>query len=165
MAARALLSLAVIFYLVIILFILPNFKKGYVKYIRFYSCVFCTWNYLHVLFLHGLFTLTYTVMTIYLIFILVLSYLVWIKCIYYRRRRTLATSLKQAMNILSSREANSSEIRTLIVTAHPDDECMFFAPTIIRLSELKASVHLLCLSEGTMTAYKNVCLSKVTSSM
>ncbi|XP_026229339.1 N-acetylglucosaminyl-phosphatidylinositol de-N-acetylase-like [Anabas testudineus] len=87
-------------------------------------------------------------MTICLIFILVLSYLVWIKWIYYRHRRTLAKSIKHAMNVLSSRETNCSKIIALIVTAHPDDECMFFAPTIIRLCEEKASVHLLCLSQG-----------------
>ncbi|XP_044078056.1 N-acetylglucosaminyl-phosphatidylinositol de-N-acetylase isoform X1 [Siniperca chuatsi] len=52
------------------------------------------------------------------------------------------------MNVLSSRETHGADIRALIVTAHPDDECMFFAPTIIRLVELNASVHLLCLSEG-----------------
>ena len=37
----------------------------------------------------------------------------------------------------------------LIVTAHPDDECMFFAPTILMLQQLTgADVHLLCLSSG-----------------
>ncbi|KAK2828774.1 hypothetical protein Q5P01_019808 [Channa striata] len=52
------------------------------------------------------------------------------------------------MKVWSSRETSISEIRVLIVTAHPDDECMFFAPTIIRLLELNAQIHLLCLSEG-----------------
>uniref|UniRef100_A0A673B8M6 N-acetylglucosaminylphosphatidylinositol deacetylase n=1 Tax=Sphaeramia orbicularis TaxID=375764 RepID=A0A673B8M6_9TELE len=41
-----------------------------------------------------------------------------------------------------------AEVRVLVVTAHPDDECMFFGPSIIRLTEEKAEVHLLCLSEG-----------------
>lgn len=35
----------------------------------------------------------------------------------------------------------------LVVTAHPDDECMFFSPTIINLQRL-GKVHLLCLSTG-----------------
>ncbi|XP_056253712.1 N-acetylglucosaminyl-phosphatidylinositol de-N-acetylase [Seriola aureovittata] len=87
-------------------------------------------------------------MSIYLIFFLVLSYLVSIKCLYYRHRRTLVKSLKRVMNVLPGREADGADITALIVTAHPDDECMFFAPTIIRLVELNASVHLLCLSEG-----------------
>lgn len=44
--------------------------------------------------------------------------------------------------------------RILIVTAHPDDECMFFGPTILSLSRLKnVQVYLLCLSNGNY--YKN----------
>ena len=39
--------------------------------------------------------------------------------------------------------------RTLFVTAHPDDECMFFAPTILSITSfVPDSVHLLCLSDG-----------------
>ncbi|XP_029030566.1 N-acetylglucosaminyl-phosphatidylinositol de-N-acetylase [Betta splendens] len=87
-------------------------------------------------------------MSIYLLFSILVSYLVWIKCIYCRHRRTLVKSLKRAINVSSINETNNSGIKALIVTAHPDDECMFFAPTIIRLSELNVSVHLLCLSEG-----------------
>ena len=35
----------------------------------------------------------------------------------------------------------------LLLTAHPDDECMFFSPTIIQLSK-RAKIHVLCLSTG-----------------
>ncbi|KAM9348170.1 N-acetylglucosaminyl-phosphatidylinositol de-N-acetylase [Symphorus nematophorus] len=87
-------------------------------------------------------------MSVYLAVFIILSYLVWIKCMYYRHRRALVKSLKHVMNVSSNSEINGADIRALIVTAHPDDECMFFAPTIIRLAELNASVHLLCLSEG-----------------
>ncbi|KAA8586382.1 N-acetylglucosaminyl-phosphatidylinositol de-N-acetylase [Etheostoma spectabile] len=83
-------------------------------------------------------------MSVYLVVSIVLCYIVWIKCIYCRHRRSLVTSLRHLMNGSTS----SADIRALIVTAHPDDECMFFAPTILRLVELNASVHLLCLSEG-----------------
>lgn len=40
--------------------------------------------------------------------------------------------------------------RVLIVTAHPDDECMFFGPTILSLTQRKepCTVYLLCLSNG-----------------
>lgn len=115
---------------------------------------FYTWNYLQGRHLssHGLFTVTVKIMSIYLGFFIVLSYLVWLKCIYYRHRRTLVKSLKRVTNVLSSSATDGAEVRALIVTAHPDDECMFFAPTIIQLVELNASVHLLCLSEGTVTA-------------
>ncbi|KAM3601678.1 uncharacterized protein V6R79_016606 [Siganus canaliculatus] len=87
-------------------------------------------------------------MSVYLALFIVFFYFLWIKCIYYRHRRTLVKLLKNVMNTDSSKEINGADIRALIVTAHPDDECMFFAPTIIRLVELKASVHVLCLSEG-----------------
>ncbi|XP_047462305.1 N-acetylglucosaminyl-phosphatidylinositol de-N-acetylase [Mugil cephalus] len=87
-------------------------------------------------------------MSIYLVVFVVLSYLVVIKCIYYRHRRTLMKSLKHLLNVSSSRDSNGCDVRALIVTAHPDDECMFFSPTIVRLVELNARVHLLCLSEG-----------------
>lgn len=37
----------------------------------------------------------------------------------------------------------------VIVTAHPDDECMFFGPTITGLRTLtKSRIHVLCLSTG-----------------
>ncbi|XP_067144284.1 N-acetylglucosaminyl-phosphatidylinositol de-N-acetylase [Centruroides vittatus] len=42
--------------------------------------------------------------------------------------------------------------KVLVVVAHPDDECMFFAPTLINLCKREKSsvteVHLLCLSSG-----------------
>ncbi len=41
------------------------------------------------------------------------------------------------------------EKHVLIVTSHPDDECMFFAPSIQGLQQLLGcNVHLLCLSNG-----------------
>jgi len=39
--------------------------------------------------------------------------------------------------------------RVMFVTAHPDDECMFFAPSIIHASKC-GKVRLLCLSNGKM---------------
>jgi N-acetylglucosaminylphosphatidylinositol deacetylase len=39
--------------------------------------------------------------------------------------------------------------RSLLITAHPDDECMFFAPTILALTRTAPEdVYLLCLSNG-----------------
>uniref|UniRef100_A0A1B6LIQ9 N-acetylglucosaminylphosphatidylinositol deacetylase n=1 Tax=Graphocephala atropunctata TaxID=36148 RepID=A0A1B6LIQ9_9HEMI len=38
--------------------------------------------------------------------------------------------------------------RVLVITAHPDDECMFFGPVIVRLVKSKCSVYVLCLSCG-----------------
>jgi len=36
----------------------------------------------------------------------------------------------------------------VLVTAHPDDECMFFTPTILNLRERGVAVHVVCLSTG-----------------
>ncbi|XP_069337993.1 N-acetylglucosaminyl-phosphatidylinositol de-N-acetylase isoform X5 [Eulemur rufifrons] len=38
--------------------------------------------------------------------------------------------------------------RTLLVIAHPDDEAMFFAPTVLGLARLEHQVSLLCFSAG-----------------
>ncbi|KAM4843022.1 N-acetylglucosaminyl-phosphatidylinositol de-N-acetylase isoform 3-T4 [Thomomys bottae] len=42
----------------------------------------------------------------------------------------------------------AAESRALLVIAHPDDEAMFFAPTVIGLAGLKHRVSLLCFSAG-----------------
>ncbi|VDL99373.1 unnamed protein product [Schistocephalus solidus] len=36
----------------------------------------------------------------------------------------------------------------LLITAHPDDECMFFAPFLLSMKSMKVKVDLLCLSRG-----------------
>lgn len=38
--------------------------------------------------------------------------------------------------------------RVLLVIAHPDDECMFFVPTLLHLRFCAAETHVLCLSTG-----------------
>ncbi|KAJ7584858.1 LmbE-like protein [Mycena floridula] len=58
----------------------------------------------------------------------------------------LSTSM-QSDNSLNS--STSSPQRILLVTAHPDDECMFFAPTILALVKV-GQLHSLCLSTGNM---------------
>lgn len=39
-------------------------------------------------------------------------------------------------------------VQALILTAHPDDECMFFSPTILSLRQQDMHVKALCLSSG-----------------
>ena len=39
--------------------------------------------------------------------------------------------------------------RVLLVTAHPDDECMFFGPTIVNVDEI-SKLYLLCCSPGKL---------------
>jgi hypothetical protein len=45
--------------------------------------------------------------------------------------------------------------RVLLVTAHPDDECMFFTPTILHFVNNGAKVAILCLSNGKNHAKSN----------
>ncbi|KAJ3258167.1 hypothetical protein HK103_003985 [Boothiomyces macroporosus] len=66
-------------------------------------------------------------MLIYISVILILPLILW----------TVITTTKPQME--------NQEI--LLVTAHPDDECMFFSPAIIQLSKTN-NVHVLCLSVG-----------------
>ncbi|XP_048872882.1 N-acetylglucosaminyl-phosphatidylinositol de-N-acetylase [Brienomyrus brachyistius] len=99
-----------------------------------------------------------TMLSIFFIFSL---YLILTKIIFYRCRNKngkecLIRLISNQRNISLIRSLNTSDynklvsdgVRALLITAHPDDECMFFAPTILRLLELNASVHLLCLSSG-----------------
>ncbi|XP_077302127.1 N-acetylglucosaminyl-phosphatidylinositol de-N-acetylase-like [Arctopsyche grandis] len=46
--------------------------------------------------------------------------------------------------------------RVLLVTAHPDDECMFFGPTIVNLARQGIDIYLLCLSNGNFYKQGNV---------
>lgn len=38
--------------------------------------------------------------------------------------------------------------RVLLVTAHPDDECMFFGPTLVALRKRNCRIFVLCMSRG-----------------
>ena len=60
----------------------------------------------------------------------------WALAIYFSERSALQLGL------------GSRTQHAVIVTAHPDDECMFFAPTIATLRRHGVEVHLLCLSTG-----------------
>jgi hypothetical protein len=44
-------------------------------------------------------------------------------------------------------------INLLLVTAHPDDEAMFFAPTLHKLQQQGTTIHILCLSTGELINY------------
>jgi len=103
-----------------------------------------------------------------IIFVFV-AYTVFIKFVYYRfsqlwpqLRNKISTpsytfgdahfcpTQKRSGAFLPNSET-ANETRALLVTAHPDDECMFFAPSILKLVESQASVYLLCLSTGRFT--------------
>ncbi|VDP72109.1 unnamed protein product [Echinostoma caproni] len=50
----------------------------------------------------------------------------------------------------------------LLVTAHPDDEAMFFAPILLRLKDSGATVDLLCLSTGDFEGLGDVRVDELT---
>ncbi|XP_019366751.1 PREDICTED: N-acetylglucosaminyl-phosphatidylinositol de-N-acetylase [Gavialis gangeticus] len=50
--------------------------------------------------------------------------------------------------LLAAGPAWPDDVRALLVTAHPDDEAMFFAPTLLGLGRLQARLWLLCGSSG-----------------
>ena len=57
-----------------------------------------------------------------------------------------------SVNKLVSRETSiSSKKNVLILTAHPDDECMFFTPTILGLQEQGHRVYIVCLTKGNLS--------------
>uniref|UniRef100_A0A673BDK5 N-acetylglucosaminylphosphatidylinositol deacetylase n=1 Tax=Sphaeramia orbicularis TaxID=375764 RepID=A0A673BDK5_9TELE len=83
-----------------------------------------------------------TIMLLPVVVSVVLLFCVWMKWAFRAHRRRMDWCLRRFGSA-------GAEVRVLVVTAHPDDECMFFGPSIIRLTEEKAEVHLLCLSEDT----------------
>jgi N-acetylglucosaminylphosphatidylinositol deacetylase len=47
----------------------------------------------------------------------------------------------------------------LLITAHPDDEVMFFVPLLVALRQQKRKFHVLCLSRGTSRREKEFAMS------
>lgn len=53
-------------------------------------------------------------------------------------------------NVLEFKRDVKNPKRVLIVVAHPDDECMFFGPTVLNFTRQKnCTVYIMCLSTGT----------------
>lgn len=83
-----------------------------------------------------------------LIFVYTLLCLVLYKLLFHRFGRWLKVVRKSRL------PANSA--RALLVTAHPDDESMFFGPTILELRRRNCRVFILCLSEGNFNQQGDV---------
>lgn len=86
-----------------------------------------------------------------------LVYIVVCLCVYLllnrgnRNDRRSAAAAATPEQSLRARFPNCS--RVLIVTAHPDDESMFFGPTILSLTQRSdCKVYLMCLSNGITAA-------------
>ena len=54
---------------------------------------------------------------------------------------------RRQLNLQRGKRFEFDNRAVLVITAHPDDECMFFSPTILNLQQC-STVHLLCLSTG-----------------
>lgn len=74
------------------------------------------------------------------IFIYTLLCLVLYKLLFHRCSRWLRVIRKSRLPATAK--------RALLVTAHPDDESMFFGPTILELRRRNVRIFLLCLSDG-----------------
>lgn len=83
-------------------------------------------------------------------------YIASIQWICQRHNRTFSLSdilPKYPENKMGFRDVKETSLtldsaRAVFIIAHPDDECMFFAPSIITLLKKNISVQLLCLSSG-----------------
>ncbi|KAG6918986.1 hypothetical protein DXG01_010225 [Tephrocybe rancida] len=67
---------------------------------------------------------------------------------YHVARISLFLVLPVALLIQPFQPTFQSKGNVLVLTAHPDDECMFFAPTIRALTRAEIPVYSLCLSIG-----------------
>ncbi|XP_011557274.3 N-acetylglucosaminyl-phosphatidylinositol de-N-acetylase [Plutella xylostella] len=83
-------------------------------------------------------TLTYLRNFSLCISVWIVGYLLVCYLVYRRYARKLPTRTRGSLKTK----------RVLVAVAHPDDECMFFGPTIYRLCEQGADVYILCLSNG-----------------
>uniref|UniRef100_A0A8C3JS86 N-acetylglucosaminylphosphatidylinositol deacetylase n=1 Tax=Calidris pygmaea TaxID=425635 RepID=A0A8C3JS86_9CHAR len=64
------------------------------------------------------------------------------------RRRYAAAGARAALRERAGAAARADGVRALLVTAHPDDEAMFFAPTVLGLGRDGARPAVLCCSPG-----------------
>ncbi|XP_074888935.1 N-acetylglucosaminyl-phosphatidylinositol de-N-acetylase isoform X2 [Buteo buteo] len=64
------------------------------------------------------------------------------------RRRYAAGGAGPALRGRGRAAARADGVRALLVTAHPDDEAMFFAPTVLGLGRAGARAAVLCCSAG-----------------
>ncbi|KAI5654297.1 hypothetical protein M9H77_31484 [Catharanthus roseus] len=67
----------------------------------------------------------------------------------------LASSSKSKASFLDG-GSTSGKKNVLLVIAHPDDETMFFSPTINYLTARRHNVHILCLSTGNADGMGNI---------
>ena len=71
------------------------------------------------------------------------------------------------LNVQYNQANNVLGRRVLLLTAHPDDECMFFGPTILALTaaETTHAVYSLCLSSGDADGLGNIRKKELSGSL
>lgn len=89
--------------------------------------------------------------------------------------RALIYSAQSDATAFVSNVSDATEANILLLTAHPDDECMFFAPTLLGISSWANSLegekstttnlHSLCLSVGNADALGNVRRDELSKSL
>ena len=67
-----------------------------------------------------------------------------------------AKKLKSLFEIKKISELKNKNNSILIIISHPDDEIMFFSPTILALNKLKIPIKILCLSNGNYYGIGNL---------
>ncbi|KAM6242464.1 N-acetylglucosaminyl-phosphatidylinositol de-N-acetylase isoform 2-T5 [Porphyrio hochstetteri] len=65
-----------------------------------------------------------------------------------RRLRRRYAAARARASLSGGAAARADGVRALLVTAHPDDEAMFFAPTVLGLARAGGRVAVLCCSAG-----------------
>lgn len=73
-----------------------------------------------------------TTVSLFILLYAVLCFIIYRWCCYKKKTNTILQNSK----------------RVLLVTAHPDDESMFFGPTLVNIIRDGIDVYLLCLSNG-----------------
>ncbi|RGB34500.1 putative deacetylase LmbE-like domain-containing protein [Rhizophagus diaphanus] len=66
--------------------------------------------------------------------------------------------------MINNNEVQLNERKILLIISHPDDECMFFGPTLLFLRNRKNQVHLLCLSIGNESGLGEIRRNELESS-
>ncbi|XP_074350091.1 uncharacterized protein LOC141689638 isoform X2 [Apium graveolens] len=72
-----------------------------------------------------------------------------------KTRHSASRSPRRATFLTSTGEASCKK-NVLLVIAHPDDESMFFTPTINYLTSIRHNIHILCMSTGNADGIGNI---------
>lgn len=80
-----------------------------------------------------------TTVSFFILLYMVLCFIIYRWCCYKKKKNDILQNSK----------------RVLLVTAHPDDECMFFGPTLVNIIREGIDVYLLCLSNGSTKMFSH----------